>query len=389
MNRLRFVLVGGFLGSGKTTALLRLARMYAQRGKRVGIIANDLSEGLVDTATYQASGLPVEELPGVCFACRFDELLAAAGRLQDGHQPDVLLAEPAGSCTDIVSRVIQPLKALYADRFQVAPYVTLLDPLRAYPALTGKGPRAFSQKVTYLYKMQQNEADVVAINKADTLLPAQHYELTELVSRSFPKAQVLVVSARTGEGFDRLAAILDEQRPAGANPIDSETADQHLLAQGDAALGWACAALHLTASPAFDADLLLLDLAGAIQKALVVVDAEPLHVKMILRSGEYVAIANVIGGARPPELSRSCGRRMTAARLIVNARVEAEPAVLREQIQRAIALVTRRHAVDVRFSSIEACAPPERAAAACAVETVTRPSARARRGPSRWVNSRS
>src|SRR4029079_537901 len=41
MQRIRFVMVGGFLGAGKTTTLARLARFYMARGQRVGIVTND------------------------------------------------------------------------------------------------------------------------------------------------------------------------------------------------------------------------------------------------------------------------------------------------------------------------------------------------------------
>lgn len=168
-------MLGGFLGAGKTTALLRVAREYAEAGKLVGIITNDQAEGLVDTETFRTQGFVTEEIPRGCFCCKFDELIAAAGRLADGHKLDVLLAEPVGSCTDLVATVINPLKKLYTDRFSVAPNVALLDPHRAKQALGGAG--GFSTKVTYLFKMQQNEADVVAVNKMDLLLPEQRAEL--------------------------------------------------------------------------------------------------------------------------------------------------------------------------------------------------------------------
>src|SRR5262245_17627515 len=71
---IRFVMVGGFLGAGKTTMLARLARMYAAKGLRVGVVTNDQAHDLVDTNTFRRQGLAVEEVPGACFCCRFDEL---------------------------------------------------------------------------------------------------------------------------------------------------------------------------------------------------------------------------------------------------------------------------------------------------------------------------
>ena len=110
MSGTRFILLGGFLGAGKTTALLRLARTYAGQGLRVGVITNDQADDLVDTGTFRAAGYETEEVPRGCFCCRFDALLEAAGRLD---APDVLLAEPVGSCTDIVATVIRPLEQAY------------------------------------------------------------------------------------------------------------------------------------------------------------------------------------------------------------------------------------------------------------------------------------
>src|SRR6516162_9008878 len=100
MKRLRFAMIGGFLGAGKTTTLARLARCYLDRGQKVGLVANDQAADLVDTASLRAQGFAVEEVAGACFCCRFDELLSKVGQLETSERPDVLLAEPVGSCTD-------------------------------------------------------------------------------------------------------------------------------------------------------------------------------------------------------------------------------------------------------------------------------------------------
>src|SRR5262249_5604974 len=125
---LQFVMVGGVPGAGKTTPLSRPGRIYAPQGERVGGGANDQAHDLVDTNTFRSQGLAVEEVPGACFCCRFDDLVSRVGSLQDSEKPDVILAEPVGSCTDLVATVIQPLKDLYGGRFEVAPYVVLFKP---------------------------------------------------------------------------------------------------------------------------------------------------------------------------------------------------------------------------------------------------------------------
>src|SRR5438105_4876272 len=137
MKRLRFVMLGVFLGAGKTTTLARLARHYMAQGHQVGIVTNDQAEDLVDTTSLRAQGFPVQEVAGACFCCRFDDLVARVGQLQSDNRPDVILAEPVGSCTDLVATVAQPLKDLYGDRFQVAPYAVLFKPSHGFKILKG------------------------------------------------------------------------------------------------------------------------------------------------------------------------------------------------------------------------------------------------------------
>ena len=52
--RARYIMIGGFLGAGKTTAALQLARRLTDQGLRVGLISNDQSNGLVDTTIMRS-----------------------------------------------------------------------------------------------------------------------------------------------------------------------------------------------------------------------------------------------------------------------------------------------------------------------------------------------
>src|SRR5262245_46781530 len=78
-----YIMVGGFLGAGKTTALLRIAAHLTSLNRRVGLITNDQSSGLVDSALVVSQGYPVQEITGGCFCCRFKSLTAAAERLNE------------------------------------------------------------------------------------------------------------------------------------------------------------------------------------------------------------------------------------------------------------------------------------------------------------------
>src|SRR6202041_3619989 len=101
----------------------------------------------------------VEEVAGACFCCRFDDLVARVGALQASERPDVILAEPVGSCTDLVATVVQPLRDLYGDRFQVAPYPVLFKPSHGLRILRNEAGAGFSPKAAYIFFKQLEEGE--------------------------------------------------------------------------------------------------------------------------------------------------------------------------------------------------------------------------------------
>jgi G3E family GTPase len=351
---IRFVMLGGFLGAGKTTTLLRLARTYTDRGLRVGIITNDQAEGLVDTLAFRDAGYVTEEIPSGCFCCHFEKLLEASGRLADGLHPDVILAEPVGSCTDLVNAVITPLRKLYTDRFEVAPYAVVLDPERALDALTGRGPQGFSNNVTYIYKMQQGEADIIAINKVDRLTPVERETVMRLVRQNFPKAEHLEISARTGEGLEALAALIDDNAASGRHPV---AVDYEIYTEGEAALGWLNARLQLTGSTPWDGDAALESLANRVHESLVAVGAEVAHFKMRLLDGEREAAVHATSNARGCEMSRRLEEPLIIGNLVVNLRAEAAPEVLQGLVLDAIVALANARQLSHEVVSLKAFAP--------------------------------
>src|SRR6516165_1928687 len=186
MSHVRFIMLGGFLGAGKTTLIARLAKHYQAQGRRVGVVTNDQAQDLVDTNNLRSQGFPVEEVAGACFCCRFDDLMNKVSSLTASERPDVILAEPVGSCTDLVATVVQPLKDLYGDRFQVAPYAVLFKPSHGQRILRNEAGSGFSPKAAYIFTKQLEEADAILLNRIDELTPAAQEELTALVADQYP-----------------------------------------------------------------------------------------------------------------------------------------------------------------------------------------------------------
>jgi G3E family GTPase len=345
MKQARFVMVGGFLGAGKTTTLGQLARHYQARGLKVGIITNDQANNLVDTQNFREQGHVAEEIPGGCFCCRFDALTEAAGKLSQAEKPDVLLAEPVGSCTDLVATVVQPLKRLYASQYTVAPYAVLVDPVRVRKILTGDRLGGFSPKVAYIYQKQLEEADAIAVNKADTLNGAERDALAALITQHYPGKELFFLSAREGTGLDKLLALIERTGGYGRHipAVDYDT-----YADGEAELGWLNSTATLSAETPFGADDLLLTLARSIQSALKAKGAEVAHLKMLLHAGGKTAIANLVRNDTEPELSQRSGQTTKQADVIVNARVHTDPEILSGLVERCLTELGRSRSLGIQ-----------------------------------------
>lgn len=329
-------MVGGFLGAGKTTTLLKLAAHLDGCGRRVGLITNDQSHGLVDTALVRSQGYAVEEITGGCFCCRFSSLTAAAERLTVDATPDVFLAEPVGSCTDLRASVQYPLRRMYGDDYRIAPLSVLVDPVRASRILGLEPGRAFSPKVLYVYRKQLEEADFIVINKADLMDAARLARLEAALKAAYPASEIFVVSAREGTGlerwFDRLGSVeIDDRR---APDVDYDE-----YADGEALLGWFNGTFLLGSDAEFDGNGLLSDLAGGVRQRLGAEDIEIAHLKMTLTPDDDIgdlAVLNLVAGDREPEASHRLQDALASGELIINLRAEGDPDILRATVAAAL-----------------------------------------------------
>ena len=151
MKKPRLIVVGGFLGAGKTTCILKLSKRLINEGKKIGIVTNDQGSSLVDTNFLASEGLDVLEVTGGCFCCNFDEFAMKVERLAEEGLPDVILAEPVGSCTDLVATIFKPLQFDNARKFDLSPLSVVVDPKRVKKLMMDKGRSLFPDEINYLF----------------------------------------------------------------------------------------------------------------------------------------------------------------------------------------------------------------------------------------------
>lgn len=328
-NKARYIMIGGFLGAGKTTVVAKLGQYLQDRGLRVGLISNDQSTGLVDTAMLRSQGFEVEEITGGCFCCRFHSLLEAANKLTDSVRPDVFIAEPVGSCTDLVATVSYPLRRIYGNQFTTAPLSVVVDPIRCARIHGLSEGRSFSEKVVYVYRKQLEEAAIIVINKCDLLSSSAQEELKQTLQSSYPLAKILCCSARNDEGLDDWFSSLmtTEAADTATMNIDYET-----YAQGEALLGWLNATVQLSCETPLDANKFLVHFTNQLRKKLEDASCEIAHLKMTLDGGDVagnIAVVSVVGHEDQPDLRETLFDAIESGELIINLRAEADPELLR------------------------------------------------------------
>jgi hypothetical protein len=312
-ERPHLIVVGGFLGSGKTTLILAAARLLADRGIRSAIILNDQGESLVDTELARANGFQAGEVTGGCFCCRFSELMRIADQLR-AHDPGVIFAEPVGSCTDLSATILQPIQQAYSDTFQLAPLTVLVDP----------GLLHDDADIGFLFQKQLDEADLVCFTKSD--LYPEPPPLAGIATRG--------LSARTGQG---VAAWLDEIM-SGTLALSGVILDidYERYAQAEAALAWLNAEVDLACDPPLSPAMVLGPFLDRLDRELTGARISIVHLKALDRTpGGSLKAALCANGAEPSVEGALDASPSAGHRLLLNLRAAAAPEPVRTIVESA------------------------------------------------------
>jgi G3E family GTPase len=354
----KLIFAGGFLGSGKTTALAGLAKRSIEQGMKVGIITNDQSENLVDTVIVKEMltelGVPVEEVVKGCFCCKFDELIDHMEKILR-HNPDVILGEPVGSCTDFVAAVANPIKIHYQNAFRFTPFSTMVDPDRVRELLLEETETEFPEEVSYLFQKQLEEADIILLNKIDLIDEQEKDRLLFCLKERFKYKEFMAISAKQGNGMDKWLQLLLSGRP-GANTVLSQI-DYDRYATAEAVLGWLNAAVKIKSPTLFDTGDFLRNLAFNLQEAFKHKNAAIGHLKFVITSAGKSVWGNVTHLAAEPSISSEQIGKLSSGTLIVNARVRIEPDELEKIVRDSLEKTCKQMRIFSEIDDLQCFSP--------------------------------
>lgn len=146
--------LSGFLGTGKTTALL--AQIDARRDERIAVLVNDFGEAAIDQEIIGSDGtVALTEIRGACVCCTAPEgFTDALGVLLDDVAPDRIFVEPTGLArpADLVDTIA---RGPHRDRVVLGPVVVLVD------------PHTLGETDVPIVRDQVEAADVLVANRVD------------------------------------------------------------------------------------------------------------------------------------------------------------------------------------------------------------------------------
>ena len=185
---MNFLILGGFLGSGKTSLLLQLIPyMRDQLGiKKTVILENEIGRVGIDDRVLAGAGYSVQGMFAGCVCCTMaGELTLTVKAVEQDLTPEWIIMEATGMAFP------QNVKENLADALGINARICCLVDAKRWQRLL--------KPMEHLLPLQLQEADVVLINKTDTVdSDALHSVRESVTGFCKPEAAIYPVSMNVG-----------------------------------------------------------------------------------------------------------------------------------------------------------------------------------------------
>ena len=187
----------GFLDSGKTTFIKRLARNVDQR---FAILENEYGAAGIDGARLgqnrQGTQKNVWEMTEQCICCIGKKDFAASVlTIANVVDPEYLIVEPTG--VGSLARIIENLRQIEYERIQLLSPVTIVD-VYSY--------RRYMAEYPELYQDQIRSADTIIVSKTEACQAEEKQRIQKFLQEINPQAKIITdyASTMTREDYQSL-----------------------------------------------------------------------------------------------------------------------------------------------------------------------------------------
>lgn len=181
---MRVIIIGGFLGSGKTTILKKLAEYITKQGKKTAVIVNEIGEIGIDGDIMKISGIETKQLTEGCICCTLKYTMEeTVYEIADFFGPDVLLIEPTGVA--LPHQIQDDLLGINIPMV-FSPILTIIDAYRF---------RSEIKQVPEFIAAQLRDADIIAINKIDLVTDNEIKNVRNFLNEINPESEKIETCA--------------------------------------------------------------------------------------------------------------------------------------------------------------------------------------------------
>ena len=196
------IILSGFLGSGKTTVLVRMIERLRQRegaDYRIAIVENEIGSASVDSSIIQEAGYSVTEMLSGCVCCTLiGQLIPALQKLEEELAPHLVILEATGMATpDTMANNLRKYGG-YPVRI-----VTIVDASRW---------QRIKLALQILLTAQIEPADIVCVNKVDLAEAETLAEIDDDVHAINANVPIVRMSASDPVDAEVLDTVLGELR---------------------------------------------------------------------------------------------------------------------------------------------------------------------------------
>ncbi len=187
-QKMKIIILSGFLGSGKTSLLLNILKHNKENNdSNIAILMNELGGFNIDSKII-GEETPYNELLNGCICCDLKQDVAVQiSDLYHRHHPDYVIIEATGVAhpVEIYDACTDPVLTPIADVYNIT---TIVDAKRFLER------NKYTESTRRLMEEQVKYADIVIVNKVDMIEDDERIEVTHQLSNINARATMTETS---------------------------------------------------------------------------------------------------------------------------------------------------------------------------------------------------
>lgn len=321
---------------------MALTNHYSEHHGKAAMISNDLGHGvnLADHRLAVLAGCNASEMTETCICYQNENL---AQRLDYCYEEgcDLVISDIPGFGVGALEHVYHGLNEKFPGRYELAPFTVLIEPDILALLRDGKGG-----DMQYILHTQLVEADLILLNKCDTISEEQIDADRRWLLEQYPQAEVLAISALEGTGLEELSLALKKGNASMRRPEIGYGGGEFMNSMGRICEYYL--QYHaVVCCNTFDGTAYLMDIAQMVQEKLQSAGEDVPHLKLLAwePEGDYGKV-DLVGKNREIVKTRAFQRECTDIAVILNASALCSGDRFAEVMQEAVETVSGRYQLD-------------------------------------------